>query len=181
MNALASFARLVQCLNELVGRAVAWLMLAMVLVAFLVVTLRYGFSLGWVWMQESYVWMHGLVFTLGAGYTLLHDGHVRVDILYRAAGTRYRALVDLLGSPFLLLPLVCVVAWVSLPYVASSWAKLERSGEAGGLPGLYLLKAALLAFCLLLGLQALAMACRSILHLAGREPPSLAGERAEPW
>ena len=66
--------------------------------------LRYVFSLGWVWMQESYVWLHGLVFMLGAGYSLLHNGHVRVDIFYRPAGPRAKAWVDLLGS--LLLGLV---------------------------------------------------------------------------
>ena len=143
--------------------------LAMVLIAFAVVLLRYVFAIGWVWMQESYVWLHGIVFMLGAGYTLLHNGHVRVDIIYRTASPRYKSGIDLLGSLVLLLPLVVVIFSVSFPYVVASWLKLEASREAGGLPGLFLLKTVILAFCLLLGLQGLALAGRSLLTLAGRD------------
>jgi TRAP-type mannitol/chloroaromatic compound transport system permease small subunit len=165
---LAAFVRFVDRLNDALGRGVAWLTLAMVLVAFAVVILRYVYAVGWVWMQESYVWLHGIVFMLGAGYTLLHNGHVRVDIVYRAAGLRYKAVIDLLGSLLLLLPMVVVVFLVSQPYVVASWQKLEESRQAGGLPGLFLLKTVILAFCLLLGLQGLALAGRSFLALAGR-------------
>ncbi len=167
MAGLAAFVRFVDRLNDTLGRGVAWLTLAMVLVAFAVVILRYVYAIGWVWMQESYVWLHGMVFMLGAGYTLLHNGHVRVDILYRAAGPRYKSVVDLFGSLLLLLPMVVVVFVVSEPYVAASWRKLEESRQAGGLPGLFLLKTVILAFCLLLGLQGLALAGRSVLALAG--------------
>ena len=121
----------------------------------------------WVWLQESYVWLHGIVFMVGAGYTLLHNGHVRVDIIYRTAGVRYKSVIDLLGSLILLLPMVTVVFLVSFDYVTASWLKLEESREAGGLPGLFLLKTVILAFCLLLGLQGLALAGRSVLALAG--------------
>ena len=69
----------------------------MVLTTFSVVVLRYVFSLGWVWMQESYVWLRGIVFMLGAVYTLLHDGHVRVDIFYRPASERHKSWVYLFG------------------------------------------------------------------------------------
>jgi TRAP-type mannitol/chloroaromatic compound transport system permease small subunit len=166
---LAAFVRFVDRLNDALGRAVAWLTLAMVLIAFAVVILRYIYAVGWVWMQESYVWLHGIVFMLGAGYTLLHNGHVRVDIIYRTAGLRYKAVIDLLGSLLLLVPMVVVVFKVSEPYVAASWQKLEESRQAGGLPGLFLLKTVILAFCVLLGLQGLALAGRSFLALAGRQ------------
>ena len=140
----------------------------MVLVTFAAVVLRYGFSLGWIWLQESYIWMHGIVFMLGAGYTLLHDGHVRVDLFYRDARPRYKAWVNLAGSVVLLLPMVVVVAWFSWPYVIDSWIYLEGSPKTDGLPGLFLLKSVLLAFCVLIGLQGLALAGRSVLYLAGR-------------
>lgn len=169
MKALAAFVRFVDRLNDLVGRGVSWLTLAMVLVTFAVVVLRYGFSLGWVGLQESYVWLYALVFMLGAGYTLLHNGHVRVDIFYRPASIRFQAIVDLCGAIFLLLPMMVTVAWVSFPYIASSWHQLEGSREAGGLEGLFLLKTVLLVFCLLLGLQGLSMAGRSVLVLTGHE------------
>lgn len=168
MEVLSRFIRFTDSLNDTIGRGVAWLTLAMVLVTFVVVVLRYVYAIGWVWLQESYVWMHGIVFMVGAGYTLLHDGHVRVDIFYRPAGRRYKALIDLLGAVFLLLPLISLVSWVAVPYVAESWSRLEESREAGGLPGLFLLKSVLIAFCLLLALQGLALAARSVLALAGR-------------
>ena len=168
MRALARFVGFVDKLMETVGRGVAWLTLAMVLTTFLVVVMRYGFALGWVWMQETYVWLHGIVFMIGAGYTLLHDDHVRVDIFYGPASPRDKALVNLLGVFVLLLPVLAIVAYVAWPYVIESWSKVEGSREAGGLPGLFLLKTMILGFCGLVALQGLALAARSILILAGR-------------
>ena len=165
MGKLARLVELTDGLNDMVGRGVAWLTLAMVITACAVVVLRYGFSLGWVGLQEAYVWMHGVVFMLGAGYTLRHDAHVRVDMFYRTAGVRYRALVNLFGSLFLLLPVIFAITYVTLPYVVTSWTKWESSREAGGLPGLFLLKTIILGFCLLMTLQALALAGRAILLL----------------
>ena len=167
MKALEGFVHAVDRMNEAIGRGVAWLTLAMVLITFVVVILRYVYALGWVWLQESYVWLHGVVFMVGAGYTLLHNGHVRVDVIYRPAGPRYKALIDLLGSIFLLMPMLLLIFFVSFDYVADSWARLEESREAGGMPGLFLLKSVILAFCVLLGLQGLSLAGRSILVLTG--------------
>lgn len=167
MTALEGFATAIDWLNERVGRAVSWLTLAMVVITFVVVILRYVFSLGFVWLQESYVWLHGIVFMAGAGYTLLHEGHVRVDILYRTASPRYRAWVDLAGVLLLLVPLITMVWIVCWPYVVASWDRLEGSREAGGLPGLFLLKSVLLVFCVCVGLQGLAMLSRALLVLVG--------------
>jgi TRAP-type mannitol/chloroaromatic compound transport system permease small subunit len=179
MNALAAAVRFIDQLNEVIGRGIAWLTLAMVLIGFIVVMLRYVFSIGFVWMQESYVWLHGITFMLAAGYTLIHDGHVRVDIFYRTASIRKKALVDLFGSLVLLLP-VLVLVWVQAwPYVLDSWARLEESREAGGLPGLFLLKSVILVFCVTMGLQGLSLAGRSILILVGRGE-LVAGRRERP-
>ena len=109
MIGLALFVKRVDEINEYVGKAISWLTLLMVVITFAVVILRYVFSLGWVWMQESYVWLHGIIFMVGAGYTLLHNAHVRVDIFYRPASDRYRAFVDLLGAVFLLAPMIAIV------------------------------------------------------------------------
>ena len=103
-----------------------------------------------------------LAHLLRAGYTLLHNGHVRVDIFYRPASRRYKAWIDILGSLLLLLPMVTLVFLISTDYVANSWSRLEESREAGGLPGLFLLKTVIPAFCLLLGLQGLALIGRSL-------------------
>lgn len=179
MNGLVAFVNLVDSLNERIGRGVAWMTLLMVLITFVVVILRYVYAVGWVWLQESYVWLHGMVFMFGAAYTLLHNGHVRVDIFYRSNDARYKAWVNLLGSLLLIMPLIAVVFSVSIDYVATSWASLEESREAGGLPGLFLLKSVLLAFCVLMGLQGLSLAGRSVLVLTGH-PEFQVEEEAEP-
>ncbi|MEQ5774092.1 MULTISPECIES: TRAP transporter small permease subunit [unclassified Thalassospira] len=164
---LARFVRLIDSLNDAIGRGVAWLTIPLVLITFLVATLRYGFSVGWVSMQESYMWLYGIIFMVGAGYTLLHGGHVRVDVFYRPASARYKAWVDLIGTLFLLLPVLTLVFIYSYPYVMTSWKRLEGSQETGGLPGLFLFKSVILVFCILMGLQGLALAARSILVLTG--------------
>ena len=167
--AVSPFVHGVDRLNDLVGRAVSWLTLLMVLTTLTVVVLRYLFNIGFIWLQESYVWMHGVVFMVGAGYTLLHDGHVRVDVIYRPRSPRYKAWVDLFGSLFLLMPVTIIVAHVATPYVFDSWGRFEASREAGGMPALYLLKTVILVFCTLVLLQGLSLAGRSYLVLR-RDP-----------
>lgn len=119
--------------SELTGKVVAWAMLPMVAIQFVIVALRYVFDIGWIWMQEGVLWMHAAVFMLAAAYTLQHDGHVRVDIFYRKLSQRGRAWVDILGTVFLLLPMVIFLIIASWDYVSVSWAIQEGSREAGGL------------------------------------------------
>lgn len=176
---LAGIARAIDSLNERVGRSVAWLAILMVFTTCAVAVLRYGFSLGWVWMQETYVWMHGIIFMVASGYTLRHDGHVRIDLIYRAVSLRVRAWINLLGVAFLLLPTLGVIWWASYSYVLLSWHRLEASREAGGLPGLYLLKTSMLIFVVLLGLQGIALAIRSILVLRGESEADFNGPAGE--
>jgi TRAP-type mannitol/chloroaromatic compound transport system permease small subunit len=156
-------------INEAVGRAISWLTLCMVVVTFLVVVLRYAFNLGWIAMQESVTYMHALVFLLGAAYTLKHDGHVRVDIFYRRLSQRGRAWVDLLGALLLLWPVCMYITWVSWDYIASSWEVHEASGEAGGLPGVYLLKTTIVIMTTLVAIQGTVQVLRSLLIIRGIE------------
>jgi TRAP-type mannitol/chloroaromatic compound transport system permease small subunit len=169
MNALISVIRAIDMLNEVVGRVVAWLTFGTVSVCFLVVILRYVFSIGFVWLQELYVWQHAIVFMLGAGYTFLHGGHVRVDIFYARMSPRRRAIVDLFGTLVFLLPWLAVILYYGMPFLTLSWRLLEPSSQAGGLPGYFLLKSVIPTFCVLVGLQGLALAARSLLVLSGRE------------
>ncbi|MCG6887316.1 MAG: TRAP transporter small permease subunit [Proteobacteria bacterium] len=155
-------------ISEQAGRAVAVLTGLMVLVTFTVVVLRYGFNLGWISMQESIVYLYATNFMLGMAYTLQRDGHVRVDIIYQKFGPRGRAWVNLLGTMFLLLPMCGFILWTSWDYVAESWAVLETSSEAGGLPWVYLLKSLLLVMPALLLVQGLAMLAESLLTLLGQ-------------
>lgn len=167
MSSLAALARSIDRLNSVIGQATAWLALIMVLVQFLVVVLRYVFGLGFIWMQESIVYMHGLLFMVGAGYTLLQDGHVRVDVFYREATRRRKAWVNLLGTIFFLIPFCILILWVSWPYVQNSWRVMEGSKETSGIQGIYVLKTVILVFAGLVVLQGVSVAARSVLTLAG--------------
>lgn len=164
-------------INEWVGRAVAWLTLVMALVTFAIIVLRKGFDLGWIWMQESVLYLHSLVFLVGAGYTLKRNGHVRVDVAYGRMGPKMRALVNLVGTAILLLPMCWLIFTRSLPYVEASWQVLESSPEPGGLGGRYLLKSVILVFSGLLALQGVATVIDSILVLLGK-PVGDEGARA---
>lgn len=158
------------------GRMFSWFSVGIVVVCFTVVIQRYVFATSYVWMQDLYVWLNGAMFTGIAGYALMRDEHVRVDIFYRTATVRTKAIVDIIGVTAFLLP-YCYVLWAwGVPYVQRSWRLYEGSGNTGGMPGLFVLKSFLLVFAVLLALQGLAMIGRSILVLAGREeslPPAL--------
>jgi len=136
------------------GQAVAWLTLLMVLLTFSIVILRYGFNLGWIWLQEIVIYLHVAVFTIAAAWTLQQDGHVRVDIFYTDMPEKKRALVDLLGTVLFLIPFCLFVLIISWPYVADSWQLLESSREAGGLPLVFVLKSLILILPALLLAQA---------------------------
>jgi len=135
------------------GKAVAWLLVAMVSAESLVVALRYGFDIGSIALQESITYVHACCFLLGAAYTLQQDEHVRVDIFYRKLSAQNRALVNILGFLLLLLPTCGFIIWSSIDYVAQSWSVREASADAGGLPGVYLLKTLIPVFAALLILQ----------------------------
>jgi TRAP-type mannitol/chloroaromatic compound transport system permease small subunit len=157
-------------LTAAIGRGAAWLVLAVVLIQFLVVLLRYAFGAGSILLQESIVYAHALAFLLAAAWVLKLGVHVRVDVFYRDARPRTRALVDLLGAIFLLLPMAALILWVSMPYAGRSWGILERSQETSGLPLVFLLKTAIPLFALLLLLQGLAEIVRAAAAL--RSPPA---------
>jgi TRAP-type mannitol/chloroaromatic compound transport system permease small subunit len=156
-------------LNAAIGRAVAWACLLVVVVQFTVVVLRYVFGLGSIWLTETIIYGHATLFMLASAWTLREGGHVRVDIFYADAGPRQRALVDLCGALFLLLPFMLVLWWFAVPYVARSWAIWETSRETSGLPAVYLLKTLIPLFALLMALQGVAQAIRAAHVLSGQD------------
>lgn len=171
MRALARFVRAVDRLNRLAGIAGALLIPAAVALCAAVALLRYGAGFGRIWLQELYVVLAGASFLLVAARVHGLDGHVRVDILWRRWNARRRALVDLCGNLLFVLPWTLVLVWSSWGFVRLSWSVLEPSAQAGGLPGLFLVKSVIPLAALLLLLQALAGAVRAALQLAGRPDP----------
>ena len=152
-------------INKFAGYICAFLVVLMTLNVFVVVLLRYLFGISFIWMQETYVWMHAYIFMMGAGFTYLMDDHVRIDIIYKSSTSTYRALVDIIGNILLLLPFLYIIWIFSFPFVYKSWLMSEISREAGGLRMLYLLKFAILIFVILLVIQTFSRIINNILFI----------------
>lgn len=145
---------LLESVVEWLGKCVAWLVLLMAIVTVIVVARRYIFQAGGeIYLQESVIYMHALMFMFGLSYAMKHDGHVRVDLFYSRLSERSKAIVDIAGHILFLIPTCLVIAIFSLDYVGASWRVLEGSREVGGIPGVYLLKTVIPVTAILLLLQ----------------------------
>tara|TARA_Y100000590_G_C15432266_1_gene905655 strand:- start:374 stop:886 length:513 start_codon:yes stop_codon:yes gene_type:complete len=162
---LNNLSSIINAINKIAGFFCSFLVVLMTLNVFLVVVLRYLFGISFIWMQETYVWMHAYIFMIGAGFTYMNDDHVRIDIIYRSASATYRTIVDLIGNIVLLLPFLYIIWIFSFPFVYKSFLMDEISREAGGLQMLYLLKFAILIFVFLLFIQAVSKIINSFLFI----------------
>ena len=159
LNTIESF---INHINEWLGRSVAWFILAMVLITFFNVVMRYGFNFGLIAIQESVIYLHSFVFMIAIAYTYKHNDHVRVDIFYSKYSSSQKAWVNLLGTLFLLFPFCIYLIFSSWEYAVKSWALLEGSREAGGLPFLFILKTLVPLMPALLLLQGVATMCQCL-------------------
>ena len=153
--------------NENAGRALSWLLPLMTAMTLGIIAAS-AFRVGRVWLGESVVYMHAILFMSAAAYTLRHDGHVRIDVIYGRLSETGRAWVNLLGALFLLAPTCAVIAVYAFPYIAASWAVREHSPEGGGLPAVFLLKTCILLFAATMILEGLAMAAKSLSVILSR-------------
>jgi TRAP-type mannitol/chloroaromatic compound transport system permease small subunit len=153
-------------MNVAIGRTVAWLVLGVVLLQFTLVVARYLIGIGSIWLTETVIYAHAMLFMLAAAWTLHAGGHVRVDVFYADASARTKARVDLVGALLLLLPFMLVLLWLSVPYAMRSWSILEHSQEASGLPLVFVLKTLIPIFALLMALQGIAQAIRAAAALS---------------
>jgi TRAP-type mannitol/chloroaromatic compound transport system permease small subunit len=170
---LRNLARRIDAFQDLVGRAVSWLMLAMVVIVFSDVILRYTLSISTVFTQELEWYLFGLVYLLAAGYTLLYDEHVRVDIFYSRFTPRRKACFDFVLLFVFFFPsclLVIITAW---PFVKASFAVMEVSPDPGGIPARWALKSAIIIGFLLLMLQGVSQAIKSFFIARGWEEPEV--------
>ncbi len=143
-------------MSEWSGRAIAWFTLIIVLLTFVIVVCRYLFNSGWIMLQETVMYLYAWIFLLGIAYTLKHDEHVRVDIFYQKFSSQKKAWVNLLGTVFLIFPMVGFMFYSCWDYVLNSWEILEQSPDAGGLAFVYLLKSGIFVFCFLLLIEGIA-------------------------
>ena len=133
MNALLSLSRLIDALNDRIGRTVAWLLLAAILVSAANALVRYSLNTSSnAWLEIQW-YMFSAAFLLAAGYTFIHNGHVRLDVLFGRYSPRTQARIDLFGTVVFLLPFTLLIAKLSWPTFAESWHSQETSSDAGGL------------------------------------------------
>lgn len=162
---------IIDAVNTAIGDAARWFALGLVMVTAIVVVQRYVFGIAMTGLQESVIYMHALLFLLSSGITLLADGHVRVDIVYAKLSERGKAWTDLTGVYLALIPMGWLILVMSSPYVNASWRILERSRESDGLAFVFLLKAAIPVFAVMMILQGASMAARAALTISGRPVP----------
>jgi len=159
-------ASIVDSINQRVAGVVRWLVLLMVLVQFGIVVGRYVFGVNSIAAQESVLYMHSTLFMLAAGYTLLVDKHVRVDVFYAKVSNAAQRRINLFGHLFFLMPTMLALLYWSWPSVINSWKIFEGPISVGGLRAVFLLKSLIPLFCVLLLLQSVA----SIIRLTTRRP-----------
>ncbi len=166
MQWLLKLSRGIDRLNDTIGSGIYWLCFAMVLVAAFNSIVRYGGRfVGVDWSSNAYLeaqwYLFSIVFLLGAAYTLRHDGHVRVDVIFGRLTPKKQAWIDLAGTVLFLIPFCALMIWVSVPTVADSWSVMEMSPDPGGLPR-YPIKTLIPLAFVLLTLQALSMIIRCV-------------------
>ena len=169
MELLKTISRWIDGINEWVGRGVAWVTLGLVLVVFIDVVMRYLFNTSFVFTQELEWWLFGFIFLIGAGYTLLHDGHVRVDIIYQRLGFKGRAWINLCGVLLFLIPGCIMVITTSWKFMANSFAILEGSPDPGGIPFRFILKGCIPVGFTLLLFQGFSLGIHSLMQILGIE------------
>lgn len=153
-------ADLIDSLNTNIARIIRWLALIMVLVQFSIVIGRYVFGVNSISAQESVLYMHAILFMLAAGFTLLVDKHVRVDVFYAKATPKRQDQIDIFGHIFLLIPSMTALLYWSWPSVRNSWKILEGPISVGGIEAVFLLKSLIPAFCALVLLQSVSLLIR---------------------
>ncbi len=170
MNALLASSRLIDQINEHIGRLVMWGVLVATLVATGNALAKHFLGQGSnAWLEMQW-YLFGALFLLGAGYTLKHNGHVRIDVIHQRLSDKTRAWIDLFGGLLFLLPFAGLLAWLSWALFAESWRIQEMSPDAGGLlrwPVKLLLPLGFALLCL----QGVSEIIKSIGVLAGRYPP----------
>jgi TRAP-type mannitol/chloroaromatic compound transport system permease small subunit len=172
-RSLRALARRIDAFQDRFGRGVSWLMLLMVLVVFVDVVLRYAFNKSSVFTQELEWHIFGLVYLLGAGYTMLFDEHVRVDILYSRWSPRKKAWIDLICYLVFFYPSAIMIMVTAWPFVRNSYMVLEGSPDPGGIPFRFLLKSTIIVGFAILTLQAISQTIKNFFWAMGWEEPEV--------
>ena len=134
-----------------IGETLSWVWLVLMIIIFLNVVLRYGFSLGRIELEELQWHLYSIGFLFGLSYTYVSDKHIRVDVFHERFSPQLKAWVELYGNLLFLLPFLAMIIIYSIPFISSSYNLSEISPSPGGLPLRWLIKSSLLlGFCFLL-------------------------------
>ena len=169
MIVLKSIIKVIDAFSQKTGVWVSWLTTLLVVTVFYDVIMRYVFKNGSIAVQEMEWHIFSVIFLLGAAFTLKHDGHVRVDIIYTRLGSKTKAWVDFIGTFIFLIPFALMIIYSTKPFIMASWAVKEISPDPGGLPFRYVLKAMIPIGFLFLIVQGVAQALKSLLVILGEE------------
>jgi TRAP-type mannitol/chloroaromatic compound transport system permease small subunit len=169
MRALLAFSRAIDALNERVGRAALWLVLACVLISAGNAVARYGFNFSSNALLEIQWYLYSIVYLGAAGYALKHNAHVRIDLVFGRLSRRARAWVDVCGALFMLLPACTIILWYGWGAFVESYRIGEVSGDAGGLARWPIKLVVPLGFLLLI-LQGVSETIKRIAWLRGHAP-----------
>ena len=175
MRALNKLSQWIDAINTWVGNVVAWSTAVVVVVVFVDVFMRYALNTSFVFTQELEWHLFAFIFLMGAGYTLLKDGHVRVDIFYQRLSPKPKAWVDLLGVLFFLIPGCYMIIATSSTFVYNAWAVSEGSPDPGGIPYRYLIKACIPVGFVLVLLQGVSLAIKCLSTILSDEPEAQEG------
>ena len=134
LKALLPAARLIDSANTWIGKRLAWLILAAVIVSAVNASVRKILDTSSnSWLELQWV-LFSVVFLLCSPWTLLSNEHIRIDIVNNLLPNRVRDLIDIIGHAFFLLPLTVVMVLTGVPFFVRSYEINEQSGNAGGLP-----------------------------------------------
>ena len=170
---LRQLARKIDAAQDRFGRGLAWLMLAMVLVVFTDVVMRYAFSRSYVWTQELEWYLFGITYLLGSGYVMLWDEHVRVDIVYSRLKPRTKAWVDFILLLVFFYPSCLLILWSTWPFFKNAVRVWEGSPDPGGIPARWALKGVIIVAFVVMGIQGLSQVIKNFYWAMGWEAPEV--------
>lgn len=169
MNLLLKLSRLIDVMNEKIGRTAMWAILAAVIISALNAVVRKAFNWSSNSLLEIQWYLFSAVFLFGAAYTLLHNEHVRIDVVSGRFSRRTQVWIEVFGTVFFLLPMCFMILWLAVPFALHSFESGEVSVNAGGLT-LWPVKALLPIGFFLLTLQGVSELIKRVAYLMGLTP-----------
>ena len=166
---LREVARKIDAAQDRFGRGLAWLMLAMVLVVFTDVVMRYAFNRSYVATQELEWYLFAVTYLMGGGYVMLWDEHVRVDIVYSRLAPRTRAWIDLVLLFVFFYPCCLLIQWTAWPFFRNAVGVWEGSPDPGGIPARWALKGVIILAFAVMGIQGLSQVIKNFYWAMGWE------------